>query len=141
MDFGVAVIIPICICVILPIVIVWIVFNSINNRYNRQTEVILEALKVNPNVDSEKLIESLRKKDRTVWEDLNRKLLRGVIFTLMGIAFALLAIFLPEDEGASYGCWVVCGCLGSVGIGFLISYWFGYVHIDKFIAEREECHK
>ena len=136
-----AIVIPICVCVILPIVIVWIVFNSINNRYNRQTEVILEALKVNPNVDSEKLIESLRKKDRTVWEDLNRKLLRGVIFTLMGIAFALLAIFLPEDEGASYGCWVVCGCLGSVGIGFLISYWFGYVHIDKFIAEREECHK
>lgn len=141
MDFGVTVIVPIFICVILPIGIVWIVFNASNNKTNRQTEVILEALKRNPNVDSEKLIDLFAKRDSTPWVSLNRKLLRGVIFTLMGIAFALIAIFLSEEEGAAYGCWVVCGCLGSVGIGFLISYWFGYKHIDKFIAEREESHK
>ena len=140
MDIGVAVIIPICICVILPIVIVWIVFNAVNNRTNRQSEIILEALKVNPNVDSEKLIKSLQKKNHTPWESLNRKLLRGSIFTLMGIAFALIAIFFPEEDTA-FGCWVTCGCLGSVGIGFLISYWFGYIHIDKFVADREESHR
>lgn len=134
-----AIVIPICVCVILPIVIVWIVFNSINNRTNRQTEIVLEALKCNPNVDSEKLLESLKKREYTLWESLNRKLLRGGIFTLMGIAFALLAIFFPEEE--AFGCWVVCGCLGAVGIGFLISYWFSYVNIDKFEAERKEIHK
>ena len=135
-----AIIIPVCICVILPIVIIWIVFNSINNRTNRQSDIILEAIKANPNVDSEKLIESFQKKEATPWMSLNRKLLRGSIFTLMGIAFALLAIFFP-DADTTFGCWVVCGCVGAVGIGFLISYWFGYAHIDKFMEEKVGNHK
>lgn len=132
-----AIVIPICVCVILPIVIVGIVFNTINNRTNRQTDIILEALKVNPNVDSEKLIESFQKGEKSTWENLSRKLLRGTIFTLMGIAFALVAIF-SADDNISFIFWILCGCLGSVGIGFLITYWFSYVNIDRFLAEKEE---
>lgn len=140
MDFGVTVIVPICICVILPIAIVWIACACINNRTNRQSEIVMEALKCNPNVDTEKLLAILRKREYTPWENLTRKLLRGCIFTLTGIAFALIAIFFPE-EGETFGCWVACGILGAVGIGFLITYWFSYVNIEKFTAEREEIHK
>lgn len=133
---AVAIVVPICVCVILPVAIVWIVFRTFNLKINRQSEVLIEAIKMNPNVDTEKLLDSLRKRDITPWMSLSRKLLRGCIFTLIGIAFAFFGAFLPDMDEA-FGCWVVCGICGSIGIGFLISYWFVYKNIDKFNRERE----
>ena len=131
---AVRILVPIFICVVLPVAIVWIVFRYINNKTNRQTEVILAAIQTNPNVDAEKLIETLRKKDRSPIEIINRKLLRGSIFTLIGVAFALIASLGDVDE-VETGCWVVCGVCGAIGIGFLISYIFLITH--KAVLNKE----
>ena len=135
METAIGIVIPVSICVILPIIIVWIVFNFLNNRTNRQSDIILEVIKNNPNIDTEKLLQSLKKTELTPLDYVNRKLLRGCIFTLLGITFALISALVPENDEV-LGCWVACGVFGSVGIGFLISYWFGYKHIGNYWLQR-----
>ena len=134
---AVEIIVPVSICVILPIAIVWIVFKSFTNKTNKQSEIILEAIKNNPNIDTDKLLDSFRNNTYTPWRSLNRKLLRGSIFTLLGIAFALIGVFCNHDE-ANILCWIACGVFGSIGIGFLIAYLFGYKHIDQLTAEQRK---
>lgn len=128
------ILVPIFVCVILPVAIVWIVFYSIQKRNANETQIILESLRTHPEADAEKLIKLMKRPLKAPWQDLNRKLLRGSIFTLMGIAFAFLGIFC-ENEELVFGNWVFCGVLSAVGIGFLITYWFAYRHIDK--SEKE----
>lgn len=137
MNDLVSILVPIFICVVLPVAIVWIVYNSISLKTVKRSEVIMEAIRANPNIDTEKLIEAYRPEKRGPWEYLNRKLLRGSIFTLISIAFALIAIFNP-DSGEAWGCWIVCGICGAVGIGFLVTYWFAYKHIEEIKKEKEE---
>lgn len=133
----IGIIVPIGICVVLPIVIVWIVFNSINNSNNRQSEIIIEAIKTNPNIDTEKLLEAFKTEKATPWVSLNRKLLRGSIFTLLGVVFAVIGAVIA-DYDLSLGCWMLCGVSASVGIGFLIAYIFSYKHIDQLTAEQRK---
>lgn len=136
MSIAVELAVPISICVVLPVLIVWIVFRSIINKTNKNSEIIIEAIRNNPTIDTEKLIETMKRPEKTPWESLSRKLLRGCIFTLIGVAFAFFGAFLPEED-INTGCWVVCGTFGAVGIGFLITYWFAYKHIDQLTAEKE----
>lgn len=138
MNDATAILIPIFVCVVLPVSIIWIVYRFLINKTNKKTEIILEAIKNNPGIDTEKLVESLKSEEITPWESLNRKLLRGSIFTLIGIAFVLIAIFCPDDDAAEM--WVVAGISGAIGIGFLITYFFAYKHIDKLVAEKERFH-
>lgn len=132
---AVAIVIPLGICVVLPIVIVWIVFRSLSNRTNRQTEVILESIRNNPNLDVSILLETISSKTNTPWVSVTRKLLRGCIFTFIGIAFALIASLIAEED-VIFGCWVICGVFGAIGISFLITYWFAYRHINQLEEER-----
>lgn len=137
---GVTVIVPIFICVVLPVAIVWIVFYSTTQKNRMQTQIVLEAIKANPEIDAEKIIMAMRAKKRGPWERLNRKLLRGCIFTLIGVAFAIMGACSPELQD-DYDCWVVCAVCGSVGIAFLITYWFAYRHINQLTAELENEEK
>lgn len=129
-----AILVPIFICVVLPVAIVWIVFFFLRQKNNNKTQIILESIKSNPNLDVEKLIKSMNSPKKSPLQNLNGKLLRGSIFTLMGIAFAFLGIFSPEEDFI-FGSWFFCGTLSAVGIGFLITYWFAYKHLSQ--AEKE----
>ena len=133
MDTAVAIVVPVFVCVILPIVIVWIVFQFITNRTNKRSEIILEAIKGNPNIDTEKLLEAFKAHTPSPWENLSRKLLRGSIFTLLGITFAIIGA-LAAEGGVQMSCWIACGVFGSIGIGFLITYVFTYKNIQKLSA-------
>lgn len=134
----VAIVVPVSICVILPVLIVWIVFRALINRTNRQTDIVLEAIRNNPGLNTEKLIETMKKREFTPWERLNRKLLRGSIFTLIGITFVFLAAFGVQDSDAEFFCWLLCGVCGSIGIGFLITYFFALRHINEIEAENKK---
>lgn len=135
------ILVPIFVCVVLPVAIVWIVFYSITTKNNNETSVILEAIKSNPKLNTEKLINSFRNSRQTPMQTLMRKLLRGLIYTLMAIAFAFLAAFCP-DEDFMFANWFFCGILGAIGVGFLITYWFAYKNFDKiekeFSAEKTD---
>ena len=120
MDDITGMIVSIFICVVLPVAIVWIVFSASRNSENKRAEVLLKAIEHNANLDADKLAEALAKKPKTPRERQLGRLLRGSIFTLLGIAFAIVASVIDDPD-----VFVISAVCGAVGIAFLIVYFVG----------------
>ena len=67
LDFAEDILKPIGICVVLPIIIVWLNMRRKTNETNRRTEVLLAALEKNPDMDMdmEDLIRKMNPKSKT----------------------------------------------------------------------------
>ncbi len=125
--------IPIGFSVVVPIAIVWIVFKTIMNKDNRRTEVLIEAIRSNNNIDTDKLAEAMTKSNRTPKEILNLRLLRGCMFSLSGIAllicsliFNLNGIFILEIDPFL----IIGSALLAIGISYMIVYFVTGKTID-----------
>ncbi len=85
-------IVPISICVVLPIAIVLIISLTKINGDNQRTKILLKAIESNKEVDTDKLLDALKKPRRSATELLNLRLLRGCICTLIGLGFITIGI-------------------------------------------------
>lgn len=119
---------PVMIVVVLPVMIVWLVTRVRLNRENKQSEIILESLKNNPSADPEKLAKMLTTPTLTPEERRNRSLLRGCIWSLIGVAvlasdiYAIAAKSLEDTEDAIM--FLLAGGIAlAVGLGYLITYY------------------
>ncbi|MDE6534714.1 MAG: hypothetical protein K2K82_01745 [Muribaculaceae bacterium] len=120
-------IIPICVCVVLPISIVWIVMRTAQLRDRQRTDIILKAIETNNSIDANQLTEALskpHKAPRTPHQQLNLRLTIGSIFTLFGVMLTGLTVCAIIEEPV-LGCIMSIFCMAflSIGIGFLISYY------------------
>lgn len=121
------ILVPIFICAIMPISIVLIVMLAKMNTDKQRTRIIIKAIEANSNIDADKLAESLRKPQRTPREILNLRLLRGCIFTLIGIGLCLCGL-LSHSGGAEFGedsvllPFMMGFASFSVGLSYLIVY-------------------
>lgn len=86
------ILVPIFICAILPISIVLIVFLSVMNSENKRAKVLIKAIESNNGIDADKLAEALQKPKKTAREILNGRLLRGCIFSFIGLALCIIGI-------------------------------------------------
>ena len=138
MEDIVALFIPIGICVVLPIMIVWLVSRISINKDNRRTETLIEAIKNNANIDADKLIEDLKKDKPTPWQELRKYLRVGSILTLTGIGLGA-ASFTMNDATDEYMLIIVASiiCL-AIGIGNLITFAFNRTTIDKECEVRDK---
>lgn len=91
-DTLVPILVPIFICVVLPVSIVAIVFAAAMNNDNKRSKVLIKAIESNCGIDAEKLAESLQKPKKTAREILNLRLLRGCIFSFVGLALCIVGI-------------------------------------------------
>ncbi len=82
--------VPIFVCVVLPIAVVLITSLAKMNSENKRAQIIVKAIEANKDVDTDKLIESLKKPQKTTREILNLRLLRGCIFSFIGVALAFV---------------------------------------------------
>lgn len=117
--------IPLGVCVILPIGIVWIIFASIMNRDNKNAEIMIKALENNSPLDAETLMKSLAKKDKTSSSLWQLRLLRGCIFTLIGIATAAFAIVMAScmpEENVQYPFLLISLLSFAIGVSYIIVY-------------------
>jgi len=121
------ILVPIFICVVLPVAIVLIVFLYNMNSDNKLAEVLIKAIEANKDIDTDKLAEAFSKPRRSPREILNLRLLRGSIFTLCGLGFVIFGLvglandFTIRMEPVMIP--MICGasCL-AVGISYLIVY-------------------
>jgi len=113
------------VCVVLPLLIVWLVMRYKTNRDNRQAEIILTALEKNPNLDVEEFMKKLAPQKKTEAEKLNDLLRNGLTLAFMSVAFLGLAIwtFIYGASRQAVGpfAFVFLFCLG-VGAANLIAY-------------------
>ncbi len=122
------ILVPIFVCVVLPVSIVLITaFVKINGE-NKRSQIILKAIEANRDIDAEKLIESLKKVQKTPREILNGRLLRGCMFTLIGIILTVLGIinlasgFVFSEAEVTMPV-LLGGIAMAIGVSFLIV-WF-----------------
>lgn len=121
------ILVPIFICVVLPVAIVLIVFLYNMNSDNKRAQVLIKAIEANKDIDTDKLAEAFSKPRRSPREILNLRLLRGSIFTLCGLGFVIFGLvglandFTIRMEPVMIP--MICGAsCQAVGISYLIVY-------------------
>lgn len=121
------ILVPIFVCVVLPVSIVLIVFLAAMNSENKRAQILIKALEVNNSIDAEKLAETLRKQKKTEREILNLRLLRGCIFSLIGILLIIIACIVNLVQGGGFnedatGLMISGGISSAIGVSYLIVY-------------------
>ena len=118
--------VPIFVCVVLPVSIVLIVSLRKWNSDNKRAEILTKAIESGREVDTERLVESLRDpKNRQYTEKdlLYARLLRGCIFTLVGIALSVVYFLWPVNDIDELSFLMLVGAiLTAIGIAYLIVY-------------------
>lgn len=119
------ILVPIFICVVLPVTCVWMVVRKFINADNRRSEVIIEAIKANSGIDADKLAEAMAKPRKTALEVLNKRLLVGCVSTLLGVAALICGVFFYCTDPYLHihnMMFILAGLFLAVGIGYLIVY-------------------
>lgn len=121
------ILVPIFVCVVLPVAIVAIIFAASMNSDNKRAQVLIKAIEANNNIDADKLAEALRKPKKSSREVLNQRLLMGCIFTFIGVAlfiFGLVSYFMgvgfessPVTVPMLFG-----GASLAIGLSYLVVY-------------------
>ena len=140
-NFGV----PVFVCVVLPIVIVWLVARTRQNEANRKAEIMLKAIEAGVPVDMSQFEPAKKKAPKSIKQELLDKLNGASITGLMGIGFLVLGILRAIDPQFGLNTflnkwWLPAGgVLLAVGIGLFISYFVGKKMLAKEIEAEENA--
>ncbi|MDE6360219.1 MAG: hypothetical protein K2L39_03195, partial [Muribaculaceae bacterium] len=137
MEGIIATSIPIFICVVLPALIVWIVFRASMNNDNKRAEVLIKAIESNNGIDADRLADALAKPRKTAREILNLRLLRGCIFSFIGLGFFATALF-ANSEGLHSDNVTIPMLAGSVSLAIGVSYLIVYFVTRKQAGASSE---
>lgn len=124
-DILVGVLVPISVCVLLPISIVWIIIRGRIKRNDNLTQIRMKALELNQFDDIDKIMGDMGEthKPKTERDMRNLRLLRGLIFFLCGIATLLCAILFNEKGDDAYTFFTLGGTIGiAIGISYIVVY-------------------
>ena len=134
--------VPICICVVLPALIIWLVGRVKQNETNRKAEIMLKALDNGAKIDSDFFKSQSRSK--TIKERLLGRLTAACITGLLGVAILAVAVYMgcrpewsPNDDVIIFTT-LFGGALLAVGIALFIVYFCGKKMLAKEIAAEEK---
>ena len=94
-----ATLVPIFICVILPIVIVWLVVRARKHEMDKKTEIMLKAIENGAQIDPQ--LFKTKQSTRSIKQELMDKFTGACVTSFMGIAFLV--------TGATPACSKACG--------------------------------
>lgn len=129
------------ICVVLPIIVVFMNNRTAQNETNKKTEVLLKSIEAGAKIDSEYFKPQL--KEKTLKEKLLGKLTAACVVTAIGLAFCIATLIIANIGGGSY--FIEFILIGSVvlaiGIALFISYFISKNMLAKEIEAEEESLK
>ena len=140
-DLAEETIVPIGICVILPIIIVWLNMRRKTNETNKRTEVLLAAIEKNPDLDMdmEDFIRKMNPKTKTTKERLMSRLLWGLVFIAIGASTLLSALYQDYQGNLVYfPIYSGGGCLLLIGISFVAVFFISKRMLAKEIEAEEK---
>lgn len=134
--------VPIAICVVLPIAIVWMTTRARIKRDNLRKEIILAAMEKNSDINIEEMMKKLNRPKKLLKEKLIMRLLCGSIFVGFGILiYVAMAVYMRifgQDTNMFIGLSFVAVPSLAVGIAFLINFFVGKNMLAKEMeAERD----
>lgn len=124
------IIVPCAVCVVLPVLVVWLVFRSRNHMIDRKTEMVIKAMECGREIDPEALF-STGKSRKTIKMALVGKLQSGIILLLAGAGFIIAATFVEVN----YALYIAGGIMLALGVGFIVSFFVG----KKWMAPEIEA--
>ena len=118
------ILVPLGICVVLPLTIVWLSIRKRMNDTNKRTQIVLAVIEKNPDVDIQEYLKKLNPPKKSLKEKLMNKLLVACVLIALGICgvgFAAISGYI----GGGYPIEIVfIAGIGAVllllGIAFLI---------------------
>lgn len=144
MNFDFDILVPLGICVVLPVMIVWLVTRARQNETNKKTEIMLKAIESGATIDAD-----FFKKQRgakTIKERLLKRLSAGCISSLLGIVFFVIGLvnrsamddILMEPDSFTTP-FIFGGIFLAIGIGLLITFFVGKkMLLNEMEAEAKE---
>lgn len=122
--------VPIAICVVLPIAIVWMTTRARIKRDNLRKDIILAAMEKNSDIDIEEMTKKLNRPRKLLKEKLLTRLLFGSIFVGLGILiYVAMAVYMRIskrfDTDMFIGLSIVAVPSLAVGTAFLTNYFAG----------------
>ena len=141
------ILVPLGLCCILPIVLVWLSVKRRMNETNARTQIVMAAIEKNPDMDIEELMKKISPKQKLLKENLLTKLLWGCITTILGIGLIGFGIFLintiskdtqkihmADDVQTAIAFGVI---LLAIGAAFIINYAVGKKMLAKEIEAEQ----
>ena len=142
MEDLVALLIPIAIGCVLPIMVVWLAIRQSMNETDQRTQIVLAAIEKNPDMDIEELMKKISPKKKLLKEKLLAKLLWGSIITFLGVAligFSIVQAFVGGMPTAALQQFSLIGAvLSGIGIAFLVNYYIGKRMLAKEMEAEEQ---
>ena len=139
------ILIPLGICVALPVLIVWLVNRTRQNETNRKTEIALKAIESGATIDAN-FFKSTNG-EKTIKDRLLKRLTGACIFTLMGIAFFITGLInrslvdvvaTSKDDIVFPLMGVLLGIFLAIGISLFIVFFVGRKMLAKEIEAEEK---
>lgn len=117
------ILVPIFCGCILPIAVVLIISLRRRNSDNKRAEILIKAIESGEFVDAEKLSEALGKPKHSPLEVLNARLLRGCLYTLVGLSLVVVYLVWPDTDSKSLMSLILLSAVSTaVGLSYLIVY-------------------
>ena len=125
--------IPISICVVLPLIIIALVLRNRRHEVDKKTELMMKAIENGATLDPAFFQPTSCCRMKTVKDKLMGWLLAACITSGIGLlsCIAMLAVFIPHwsdfmgDPGPVISLLTLCGTLIAVGCAFFIVYFIG----------------
>lgn len=134
-ELVIALCVPLGICVLMPIMIVWLISRAKTIRAEKKMDVLMKAVENGADVDQSLFEEVVEKKPKNIKTILMNKLGTGVMMSFMGFVFTILAAC-DVTGFSSWGLYVGIPFF-AIGLGNLVSFFFG-MRIMKPEIEAEE---
>ena len=136
MDLG-TVIIPLGICVVLPVACVCLFVYMKNHEINKRTEILLAAIEKNVDIDVDVFFRKLADSQQTLKERILKKLTQGLLFSAVGLGLLCVSVWRLFD-GFATDLWYVILFIAAISLFIGISYIIVYVISKKELAKELE---
>ena len=127
--------IPITVSGVMPIAITALIARAYAKRSEHRMNVMIKAIENGAELDQNAIM-GLKSKVKSTRMELVNRLGSGVVFTVMGLMFVLSAAF-GLSSFPSWGYYPGFPLL-AVGIGLLVSFFYGRVYLKSQIEEEDK---
>mgnify|MGYP006315561831 FL=1 len=133
------IIVPIGICVVLPVMLVWLVTRVRRNEIDKKTEVMLKAIESGATIDSDFFKEAPKKRKSTKERLLNR-LICGCAASIIGAALTAIGIipWMTLEDDTFAPLLIFGGISLAVGIALFIGFFVGRKMLAKEMEAEEK---
>ena len=135
--------IPIFICVVLPVTIVWLTVRARQHEIDKKTEIMLKAIESGATIDTDFF--KAQRETKSIKENLLSRLTAACVLSFLGAAFLTGGIFICNATSWSVNdrpavlLPIIGGALLAVGVALFVVYFVGRKMLGKEIAAEEKA--